>query len=98
MSVYLFFVTLVTSGLNIACTYLVSEQFEKGNYLEGLKAVKSCLIFSVLLGLGGSFLIIAFSNIISQNWLKSMISPFPLYLISGGLPFIAISSSINGNF
>ncbi len=96
MSVYLFFVTLVTSGLNIACTYLVSEQFEKGNYLEGLKAVKSCLIFSVLLGLGGSFLIIAFSNIISQNWLKSMISPFPLYLISGGLPFIAISSSING--
>ena len=98
MSVYLFAVTLATSGLNLACTYLVSEQFEKGNFLDGLKVVKSCTIFSLLLGLVVSIFVLIFSNVISQNWLKSMVSCVPLYLIAIGLPFIAISSSINGYF
>ena len=98
MSVYLFAITLATSGLNIASTYLVSEQFEKGNFSEGVKALKSCCIFSLILGLGASFLVLLFSDIIAQKWLKSVISPTPLYLISIGLPFIAISSSLNGYF
>ena len=98
MSVYMFAITFATSGLSLACTCIVSEQFAKGNFLEGLKAVKSCLLFSLLLGLGSSLLVIIFSNIISQVWLKSMVSCMPLYLISLGLPFISISSVINGYF
>ncbi len=98
MSVYLFAITLATSGLSLACTYLVSEQFENGNFLDGLKAFKACRIFSLILGLGASILVLAFSNFISQKLLKSMISPTPLYIISFGLPFIALSSSLNGYF
>lgn len=98
MSVYLFAITLATSGLSLACTCLVSEQFTKGNFLNGLKAVKSCLFFSLLLGLGSSLLILFFSPIISQNWLQSAISSIPLYFIAIGLPFIAISSVVNGYF
>lgn len=98
MSVYMLFVTLATSGLGLACTCIVSEQFSKGNFFDGLKAVKSCLLFSLLLGLGSSFLVLIFSNLISQNWLKSVISCVPLYLISIGLPFIGISSVLNGYF
>ncbi len=98
MSVYLFSITLATSGLSLASTYLVSEQFEKGHILEGLKALQSCCIFSLILSLIASFFVLLFSNIISLNWLKSMISPTPLYLISVGLPFIAVSSSLNGYF
>lgn len=98
MSVYMFAITFATSGLSLACTCIVSEQFAKGNFLDGLKAVKSCLLFSLLLGLGSSLLVIGFSNIISQVWLKSMVSCMPLYLISLGLPFISISSVINGYF
>ena len=98
MAVYLFAITLATSGFSIACTYLVSEQFEKGNYLNGLKAVKSCIKFSLFFGLIVSIIVILFSDIISKYWLKSMISNTPLYLISIGLPFICISSSINGYF
>ncbi len=98
MSVYMFAVTLATSGLSLACTCIVSEQFAKGNFFDGLKAVKSCLLFSLLLGLGSSLLILLFSNIISQNWLNSMVSCIPLYLISIGLPFIGISSVMNGYF
>lgn len=98
MSVYLFAITLATSGLSLACTCLVSEQFTKGNFLNGLKAVKSCLLFSLLLGLGSSLLILFFSPIISKNWLQSAVSPAPLYFIAIGLPFIAISSVVNGYF
>lgn len=98
MSVYQFAITLATSGLSLACTCIVSEQFSKGNFFDGLKAVKSCLLFSLLLGLGSSLLVLLFSNVISQNWLKSMVSCTPIYLISIGLPFIAVSSVMNGYF
>ena len=98
MSVYQFAITLATSGLSIACTCIVSEQFSKGNFFDGLKSVKSCILFSLLLGFGSSTIVLLFSNVISQNWLKSMVSSMPLYLISIGLPFISISSVINGYF
>ncbi len=98
MSVYMFAITLATSGLSLACTCIVSEQFAKGNFLDGLKAVRSCLLFSLLLGLGSSFLVLLFSNLISEVWLKCMISNIPIYLISLGLPFISICSVINGYF
>ncbi len=98
MSVYIFAITLATSGLSLACTCIVSEQFSKGNFLDGLKAVKSCLVFALILGLGSSMLVLLFSNTISQNWLKCVVSCVPLYLISVGLPFISISSVMNGYF
>lgn len=98
MSVYMFAITLATSGLSLACTCIVSEQFSKGNFLDGLKAVKSCLVFALILGLGSSILVLLFSNTISQNWLNCVVSCVPLYLISVGLPFISISSVINGYF
>ncbi len=98
MSVYLFFITLATSGLSLACTYLVSEQFAKGNYLEGLKAVRSCNLFGIFLGIGSSITLILLSPIISNVWLNNRVSSIPFYLIAIGLPCIAISSVINGYF
>lgn len=98
MSIYMFLVVIATSGLSLACTCIVSEQFAKGNYFDGLKAVKSCFIFSLFLGLGSSLLVLIFANTISQNWLKSVISNVPLYLIAAGLPFISVSSVVNGYF
>lgn len=98
MSVYLFAITLATSGLSLACTCIVSEEFAQKNYFNGLKAVKSCLLFSLLLSLGTSLLLLIFSTTISENWLKSRVSSIPIYLIGIGLPFISISSVLNGYF
>lgn len=98
MSVYMFAVVLATSGLSLACTCIVSEQFSKRNFFDGLKAIKTCLIFSLILGLGCSLIVLFSASAISQNFLKSMVSNIPLYLISIGLPFISISSVINGYF
>lgn len=98
MSVYMFFVTIATSGIGVACTCIVSEQFTTEKYVNGLKAVKSCVLFSLLLGLGCSFLVLMFDDMISEVWLKSVISSKPIFLISIGLPFISISSVLNGYF
>ncbi len=98
MSVYLFFVTFATSGLSLACTYLVSEKFAKNEYSEGVKVVKNCTSFGILLGLTSSMILISLANIISDNWLNSQISPVPFYLIAIGLPFIALSAVIKGYF
>ena len=37
MSVYMFAITLATSGLSLACTCIVSEEFSKNNFNNGLK-------------------------------------------------------------
>ena len=98
MSVYMFAVTIATSGIGLACTCIVSEQFANNNFVNGLKAVKSCVLFAFLLGLSCSFLVLICSNMISEIWLKSVISSKPIFLISIGLPFISVSSVINGYF
>lgn len=98
MSVYLFAITLATSGLSLACTRLVSEQFAQKNFFSGIKAVKSCLLFASFLGIGSSILVVLFSNIIVQKCFQSMVSNKPLFLISIGLPCISISSVLNGYF
>lgn len=98
MSVYMFAVTIATSGLSIACTSIVSRDFAQGNFLLGLKAVRSTIIFALLLGLGTGSIIILTANLITKFCLKNMISNVVLYLIAFGLPFIAISCVINGYF
>lgn len=98
MSVYSFAITVATSGLGIACTCIVSEEFAKKNYINGLKAVKTCILFAIFLGFASSFLVIIFAPIISSTWLKSSVSEMPIYLISLGLPLISVSSVIGGYF
>ena len=94
MSVYMLSITLATSGLNLACTTLVS----KDNLINGFKIVKDCILFALSVSLISSILIILCSGLISQIWLNGMVSSLPLYLIAVGLPFIAISSVLNGYF
>lgn len=98
MSVYNFAITVATSGIGIACTCIVSEEFAKGNYINGIKAVKTSILFAILLGILSSLLVALFAPIISDIWLKDMVSEIPLYLISLGLPLISVSSVIGGYF
>ncbi len=98
MSVYSFAITVATSGIGIACTCIVSEEFAKGNYINGLKAVKTSILFALLLGITSSLFIILFAPVISSAWLKHAVSEIPIYLISLGLPLISVSSVIGGYF
>lgn len=98
MSIYMFAITIATSGIGTACTCLVSEEFEKNNYVNGLKVVKTCIIFALFLGILASILILVFAPLVSYYWLNNSVSPTPIYAIALGLPLISISSVIGGYF
>lgn len=98
MSVYLFAITFATSGISLACTCIVSEELEKKNYNTVIKTAKTCILFSAVLGVASTLLIILFAPIICNAWLKSQIDYTPIYSISLGLPLIAVSSVIGGFF
>ncbi len=98
MAVYLFFITVATSGLNIAVTCIVSEKFALENKNTGIKAVRTCIFFSLLLGIVAGSLIIIFSNFITSACLHNRVSSKPLFYIAIGLPFIAMSACINAYF
>ncbi len=98
MSVYLFAITFASSGIGLACTCIVSEELEKKDFANGLKATKTCMFFSLVLSLLACFLLLLFAPVISKVWLKNSVSNMPIYAIAVGLPFISISSVINGYF
>lgn len=98
MAVYLFFITVATSGLNIAVTVIVSEKFALNKNHQAIKAIRTCIFFSLLLGIAAGGLILLFSNFITSKCLHNMVSSGPLFYIAIGLPFIAMSSCISSYF
>ena len=98
MAVYIFFITIATSGLNIAVTVIVSEKFALNKNRIAIKAMRSCVFFSLLLGIIAGLLILLLSNFITDKFLHNIVSSKPLFYIAIGLPFIAISSCINSYF
>ncbi len=98
MSVYLFWVTVANSSINLASTRIVAEEFAKDKIGGAKKAMKQCISYSLILGICASTLLILFSSPISKYWLHGKISTTPFYIIAIGLPFISMSSAINGYF
>lgn len=98
MAVYLFFITVATSGLNIAVTVIVSEKFAINKEKTAIKAIRTCILFSLLLGIVAGGLILLFSGFITNKCLHNMVSSKPLFYIAIGLPFIAMSSCITSYF
>ncbi len=98
MSIYLFAVTIATSGINLATTRVVSEELAKGDYDRAKKAAKKCIFFSLVTGLLASLLLFIFSVPIAKIWLHSRVTPKCLHLICIALPFISMSASVNGYF
>ena len=98
MAVYLFFITVATSGLNIAVTVIVSEKFAISKEKTAVKAIRTCIFFSLLLGIVAGLLILLFSGFITDKCLHNMVSSKVLFYIAIGLPFIAMSSCITSYF
>ena len=98
MSIYIFAITLATSGISIAATRLVTEELSRKNNKGAKIIISKCILYSLLLGITSSVLILLFSDFIVEVCLHNKISKMPLIAISIGLPFIAVSSAINGYF
>ncbi len=98
MSVYLFAITLATSGISVSATRLVTETLAKQKEISSKFVMRKCILYSLILGIISGIIIIIFSDFIVYTCLHGKITKKPLYAIAIGLPFIAMSAAINGYF
>lgn len=98
MSVYLFGITLASAGINISATRVVSEELACNNEVGAKKAAKRCIFFSLVFGICASLIFFICSDFIVEKCLHNRISKNVIYLICIALPFISMSSAVNGYF
>ena len=98
MSVYMFGITLASAGINISATRVVSEELASNNELGAKKAAQRCVLFSLLFSLSASVIFFVSADFITIHCLHNKISKNVIYLICIALPFISMSSAVNGYF
>lgn len=98
MSIYMFTVTVATSGVNLAATKVISEEIEKGNNSNIPRIVKRCFLYSLIMGSIACILLITFASFIRQHWLVNKVSNAVLYTLAISLPFVSMTSAISGYF
>ncbi len=98
MSVYLFGITLATSGINLAVTRIISEELAIENYGGVKKVMKKCLYISLGTSLLASFLFFINADFIVTTCLHNKINKWIVYLVCLALPLITMSSAISGYF
>ena len=98
MSVYMFGITLASAGINISATRVVSEELACQNEIGAKKAAKRCVFFSLIFGVCASSIFFISADFITIHCLHNHISKNVIYLICIALPFISMSSAINGYF
>lgn len=98
MSVYMFGITLASAGISISATRVVSEELACQNEIGAKKAAKRCIFFSFVFSICASLIFFISADFITVHCLHDHISKNVIYLICIALPFISMSSAINGYF
>ena len=98
MSVYLFGITLATSGINLTVTRIVSEELAIDNHNGVKKVMKKCVYISLLTSLCASFLFFWNTDFIVKVCLHNRVDKSIVYFICLALPLITMSSAISGYF
>ena len=98
MATYYFGITLATSGINISCIKVVSEELAFGNYESVKKSSKKCIKISILLSLIASTLFCLNSDFIVKYCFHFKVSKSIVTLMCVALPLISVSSAITGYF
>ena len=98
MSTYSFGITLAFSGINLACTRIVSEELAVKNIKNIKLVMKNCLIYSLFFGILAFLLFALLADVISKNILHSKISISTICIMAFSFPFASICSCLNGYF
>ncbi len=96
--VYLFAVTLASSGVSLAVMRLVSEELEKGDHQGVLCAMKKCLCYACFFGFAAFSLLFFGAGFLSEHILQDERTYRSLKIFSFALPFIALSNVFSGYF
>lgn len=98
MSVYLFGITLATSGINLAVTRVISEELALDNPGGVKKVMKKCLYITLITSISTSLIFWTNTDFIVEKCLHSKVSHSVIHLVCLALPLIAMSSAISGYF
>ena len=98
MVTYYFGITLASSGINISCLRVVSEEFALGNNDGVKRASLNCIKIALTLSLIVSFIFFINAKNITHFFFHNRVNENVVYLICFALPIISISSAITGYF
>ena len=98
MSVYMFSITLASSGINLASTRIVVEEVTKNPECGNKYLLRKCLKYSFTLGSIAALLLILLSSWIAEVVIHNKVSSYLFVIIAVSLPCISMSASINGYF
>lgn len=98
MVTYTFGITLASSGINISCMRVVSEEYALGNDLGVKKATQKSIKISLFFSALASFIFYINADFIVEYCFESKVSSNIVYLICMALPLISVSSAITGYF
>ncbi len=82
----------------MATTRIVTMELSNGSFINARKPMKDCLLYSLLFGILATILLCISADAISTHLLHNKVSSFLFYIISFSLPFISMSSCLNGYF
>ena len=91
LTVYAMSKTLACGGMNLAATRLCIDDFEHCRH-----SMKHLIPCALILGLFSTLTLFLLSDTISRYWISSSEASLSLEILSISLPFIAISSALNG--
>ena len=85
-------------GINLATTRIITIDTTYHQKNGTKQAMKKCLQYSLIFGITASILLIIFTPIICSYFVHNKVSNTLFYIISISLPFISMSSALNGYF
>lgn len=97
-SVYFLFITLATAGISLAVTRIVSEQAAVHNTIAMKSVFWRCMLLCIILSITASVILFFSADFIAITLLKDERTIIPLKLLTIGLPFLSIASTIRGFF
>ena len=97
-SVSILAMTLGYSGVRTAAMYLAAEEFGHGR-LGGVRvAIRSCMIYGLILSTAAGLLLMRLSPWLAERWIQDSRAASSLHLIGLFLPFSCMISVLDGYF
>lgn len=98
LTVYVFAVTAVTSGITLLVTRLVTEAVATGNFKRVKSIVKKCTLVAIVTSLIAGSVLYLGSDFFADKVLRQSMADISLRALAPSLPFIAISACARGYF
>nr|WP_122012237.1 oligosaccharide flippase family protein [Maliibacterium massiliense] len=98
LSVYMFFMTLASSGISLAVTRLVAEELARGPKANVRAVMHKCLLASAAFGVACAGALALATPFICDHWLREPKAMLAMYVFAIDLPFTVMSTTLNGYF